>query len=160
MTSFCFQILCLASHCVCVTDCSWQWFWSIIMLNNVLIFRLCFPEFYWTGWLKLLSCCLFLVFFYFLVLLQVLFNFFQGKWQPLHTLAASGEFYLVNALLKHNVDINIQDKVCRTVIMIYVATLHGLMPSSFLFFCFSNFFCMHGLKVPIIAFFFLSLLLV
>ncbi|XP_052195335.1 ankyrin repeat domain-containing protein, chloroplastic isoform X2 [Diospyros lotus] len=34
----------------------------------------------------------------------------SGKWQPLHTLAASGEFYLVNALLKHNVDINIQDK--------------------------------------------------
>uniref|UniRef100_A0A5B7C7T3 Uncharacterized protein n=1 Tax=Davidia involucrata TaxID=16924 RepID=A0A5B7C7T3_DAVIN len=34
----------------------------------------------------------------------------SGKWLPLHTLAASGEFYLVNALLKHNVDINAQDK--------------------------------------------------
>ncbi|XAR73724.1 hypothetical protein NMG60_11007795 [Bertholletia excelsa] len=34
----------------------------------------------------------------------------SGKWLPLHTLTASGEFYLVNALLKHNVDINIQDK--------------------------------------------------
>ncbi|XP_059623408.1 ankyrin repeat domain-containing protein, chloroplastic [Cornus florida] len=34
----------------------------------------------------------------------------SGKWQPLHTLTASGEFYLVNDLLKHNVDINIQDK--------------------------------------------------
>ncbi|GAV78581.1 Ank_2 domain-containing protein [Cephalotus follicularis] len=33
-----------------------------------------------------------------------------GKWQPLHTLAASGEFYLVDALLKHNVDINTVDK--------------------------------------------------
>ncbi|KAH7853350.1 hypothetical protein Vadar_001450 [Vaccinium darrowii] len=34
----------------------------------------------------------------------------SDKWQPLHSLAASGQFYLVNALLKHNVDINIQDK--------------------------------------------------
>ncbi|CAI9111009.1 OLC1v1011140C1 [Oldenlandia corymbosa var. corymbosa] len=34
----------------------------------------------------------------------------SGKWQPLHTLVASGEFYLVNALLKHNVDINVADK--------------------------------------------------
>ncbi|XP_071927611.1 ankyrin repeat domain-containing protein, chloroplastic-like [Coffea arabica] len=32
------------------------------------------------------------------------------KWQPLHTLAASGEFHLVNTLLKHNVDINAMDK--------------------------------------------------
>ncbi|KAJ0024532.1 hypothetical protein Pint_07688 [Pistacia integerrima] len=32
------------------------------------------------------------------------------KWLPLHTLAASGEFYLVDALLKHNVDINAVDK--------------------------------------------------
>ncbi|EEF31752.1 ankyrin repeat domain-containing protein, chloroplastic [Ricinus communis] len=30
----------------------------------------------------------------------------SGKWLPLHSLAASGEFYLVDALLKHNVDIN------------------------------------------------------
>lgn len=36
---------------------------------------------------------------------------FQGKWLPLHTLAASGEFYLMDALLKHNVDINAVDKV-------------------------------------------------
>ncbi|KAL5752396.1 hypothetical protein ACOSQ2_022903 [Xanthoceras sorbifolium] len=32
------------------------------------------------------------------------------KWLPLHTLAASGEFYIVDALLKHNVDINGVDK--------------------------------------------------
>ncbi|KAL4645615.1 hypothetical protein ACB092_02G247000 [Castanea dentata] len=32
------------------------------------------------------------------------------KWLPLHTLAASGEFYFMNALLKHNVDINAVDK--------------------------------------------------
>ncbi|XP_010557532.1 PREDICTED: ankyrin repeat domain-containing protein, chloroplastic [Tarenaya hassleriana] len=31
------------------------------------------------------------------------------KWLPLHTLAASGEFYLVDSLLKHNVDINAAD---------------------------------------------------
>ncbi|GJY61599.1 ankyrin repeat domain-containing protein, chloroplastic [Tanacetum coccineum] len=30
----------------------------------------------------------------------------SGKWQPLHTLAASGEFYLVDTLMKYNVDIN------------------------------------------------------
>ncbi|XP_022751510.1 ankyrin repeat domain-containing protein, chloroplastic-like [Durio zibethinus] len=34
----------------------------------------------------------------------------SGKWLPLHTLAASGEFYLVNTLLKHNIDINAVDK--------------------------------------------------
>ncbi|XP_030463980.2 ankyrin repeat domain-containing protein, chloroplastic [Syzygium oleosum] len=34
----------------------------------------------------------------------------SDKWLPLHTLAASGEFYLMNALLKHNVDINAVDK--------------------------------------------------
>lgn len=33
-------------------------------------------------------------------------NAYSGKWLPLHTLAASGEFYLVNALMKHSVDIN------------------------------------------------------
>ncbi|KAK6796574.1 hypothetical protein RDI58_004275 [Solanum bulbocastanum] len=32
------------------------------------------------------------------------------KWQPLHTLAASGEFYLLTSLLKHVVDINVPDK--------------------------------------------------
>ncbi|XP_059440585.1 ankyrin repeat domain-containing protein, chloroplastic-like, partial [Corylus avellana] len=32
------------------------------------------------------------------------------KWLPLHTLAASGEFYLMDVLLKHNVDINAADK--------------------------------------------------
>ncbi|EFH41347.1 AKRP/EMB2036, partial [Arabidopsis lyrata subsp. lyrata] len=31
------------------------------------------------------------------------------KWLPLHTLAASGEFYLVDSLLKHNLDINATD---------------------------------------------------
>lgn len=44
-----------------------------------------------------------------------MWNHFQVKWLPLHTLAASGEFYLVDALLKHNVDINATDKVCRIV---------------------------------------------
>ncbi|XP_058180637.1 ankyrin repeat domain-containing protein, chloroplastic [Rhododendron vialii] len=40
----------------------------------------------------------------------------SDKWQPLHSLAASGEFYLVNALFKHNVDINIKDKDGLTVL--------------------------------------------
>jgi hypothetical protein len=35
----------------------------------------------------------------------------QRKWLPVHTLAASGEFYLMDALLKHNVDINAVDVV-------------------------------------------------
>nr|XP_019701580.1 ankyrin repeat domain-containing protein, chloroplastic [Elaeis guineensis] len=34
----------------------------------------------------------------------------SSKWLPLHTLAASGEFYLLDALLKHNVDINAINK--------------------------------------------------
>ncbi|XP_039143433.1 LOW QUALITY PROTEIN: ankyrin repeat domain-containing protein, chloroplastic [Dioscorea cayenensis subsp. rotundata] len=34
----------------------------------------------------------------------------SSKWLPLHTLAASGEFYLLDTLLKHNVDINAADK--------------------------------------------------
>ncbi|KAB1201774.1 Ankyrin repeat domain-containing protein, chloroplastic [Morella rubra] len=34
----------------------------------------------------------------------------SAKWLPLHTLAASGEFYLMDALLKHNADINAVDK--------------------------------------------------
>ncbi|XP_024032855.1 ankyrin repeat domain-containing protein, chloroplastic [Morus notabilis] len=34
----------------------------------------------------------------------------SDKWLPLHTLAASGAFYLVDTLLKHNVDINAVDK--------------------------------------------------
>ncbi|KAG5245471.1 ankyrin repeat domain-containing protein [Salix suchowensis] len=33
----------------------------------------------------------------------------SSKWLPLHTLAASGEFHLMDALLKHNVDINAVD---------------------------------------------------
>jgi hypothetical protein len=36
------------------------------------------------------------------------------KWLPLHTLAACGEFYLVDSLLKHNLDINATDVVCLT----------------------------------------------
>ncbi|KNA19178.1 hypothetical protein SOVF_063940 [Spinacia oleracea] len=32
------------------------------------------------------------------------------KWLPLHTLAASGEFYLLNTLLKYDVDINAADQ--------------------------------------------------
>ncbi|CAH2043018.1 unnamed protein product, partial [Thlaspi arvense] len=31
------------------------------------------------------------------------------KWLPLHTLAATGEFYLLDSLLKHNLDINATD---------------------------------------------------
>ncbi|KAI4314704.1 hypothetical protein L6164_027586 [Bauhinia variegata] len=34
----------------------------------------------------------------------------SNKWLPLHTLAASGESYLLDSLLKHNVDINAVDK--------------------------------------------------
>ncbi|KAK8446860.1 hypothetical protein SEVIR_9G553600v4 [Setaria viridis] len=34
----------------------------------------------------------------------------SSKWPPLHTLAASGDFYLLDSLLKHNVDINALDK--------------------------------------------------
>ncbi|EXB31390.1 Ankyrin repeat domain-containing protein [Morus notabilis] len=34
----------------------------------------------------------------------------HDKWLPLHPLAASGAFYLVDTLLKHNVDINAVDK--------------------------------------------------
>ncbi|RDX95575.1 Ankyrin repeat domain-containing protein, chloroplastic, partial [Mucuna pruriens] len=34
----------------------------------------------------------------------------SDKWLPLHTLAACGEFYLLDSLLKHNVDINALDK--------------------------------------------------
>ncbi|KAL1824987.1 hypothetical protein ACET3Z_011765 [Daucus carota] len=40
----------------------------------------------------------------------------SGKWQPLHTLAASGEFYLLTELLKHSIDINIPDKTGFTAI--------------------------------------------
>lgn len=40
----------------------------------------------------------------------------SGKWQPLHTLAASGEFHLLTELLKHNVDINVLDKTGLTAI--------------------------------------------
>ncbi|KAJ6824279.1 putative ankyrin repeat domain-containing protein, chloroplastic [Iris pallida] len=34
----------------------------------------------------------------------------SSKWLPLHTLAASGEFYLLDTILKHSVDINVVDK--------------------------------------------------
>lgn len=40
----------------------------------------------------------------------------SAKWQPLHTLAASGEFYLLTSLLKHVVDINVPDKDGMTAI--------------------------------------------
>lgn len=39
-------------------------------------------------------------------------------WLPLHTLVGSGEFYLVDELLKNNVDINAVDKVGNTSIFI------------------------------------------
>lgn len=55
----------------------------------------------------------------------------QSKWLPLHTLAACGEFYLVHALLKHNVDINAVDKVLLgelllivTWIIVYICISH------------------------------------
>ncbi|TVU48466.1 hypothetical protein EJB05_08104 [Eragrostis curvula] len=34
----------------------------------------------------------------------------SSKWLPLHTIAASGDFYLLDSLLKHNVDVNALDK--------------------------------------------------
>ncbi|KAK9067427.1 hypothetical protein SSX86_014756 [Deinandra increscens subsp. villosa] len=40
----------------------------------------------------------------------------SGKWQPLHTLAASGEFYLVDTLMKYNVDINVLNQEGLTAI--------------------------------------------
>ncbi|KAK3413736.1 hypothetical protein EUGRSUZ_I02298 [Eucalyptus grandis] len=46
----------------------------------------------------------------------------SDKWLPLHTLAASGEFYLMNALLKHNVDINAVDKEGATLMHYAVQT--------------------------------------
>lgn len=42
---------------------------------------------------------------------NIYFYIFQDKWIPLHTLAASGEFYLVDKLLKYNAQINSVDKV-------------------------------------------------
>lgn len=53
-------------------------------------------------------------------------NHFQGKWHPVHTLAASGEFYLMTSLLKHDVDINALDKVewVTTTICIFVFHIH------------------------------------
>lgn len=38
------------------------------------------------------------------------------KWQPLHTLAASGEFYLLDTLLKYSVDINVSNQEGLTAI--------------------------------------------
>lgn len=40
----------------------------------------------------------------------------SNKWLPLHTLAASGEYYLMDALLKHEADINALDKDGWTVL--------------------------------------------
>ncbi|PRQ47305.1 putative ankyrin repeat-containing domain-containing protein [Rosa chinensis] len=40
----------------------------------------------------------------------------SSKWLPLHTLAASGEYYLMDALLKHEADINAVDKDDWTVL--------------------------------------------
>ncbi|KAI3767815.1 hypothetical protein L2E82_18237 [Cichorium intybus] len=40
----------------------------------------------------------------------------SDKWQPLHTLAASGEFYLVDTLMKFNVDINVPNREGLTAI--------------------------------------------
>ncbi|KOM28117.1 hypothetical protein LR48_Vigan499s006100 [Vigna angularis] len=41
---------------------------------------------------------------------------FFDKWLPLHTFAACGECFLLDSLLKHNVDINAVDKVGLTVL--------------------------------------------
>ena len=38
----------------------------------------------------------------------------------MHTLAASGDFYLLDALLKHNVDVNAPDKVAKIEFLISV----------------------------------------
>ncbi|XP_038982757.1 ankyrin repeat domain-containing protein, chloroplastic-like isoform X3 [Phoenix dactylifera] len=46
----------------------------------------------------------------------------SSKWLPIHTLAASGEFYLLDALLKQNVDINAIDKDGATLIHYAVQT--------------------------------------
>ncbi|KAI3669420.1 hypothetical protein L6452_40655 [Arctium lappa] len=40
----------------------------------------------------------------------------SDKWQPLHTLAASGEFYLLDTLLKYSVDINVSNQEGLTAI--------------------------------------------
>ncbi|KAM0033905.1 putative ankyrin repeat-containing domain-containing protein [Helianthus debilis subsp. tardiflorus] len=40
----------------------------------------------------------------------------SGKWQPLHTIAASGEFYLVDAMMRYNADINIPNEEGLTAI--------------------------------------------
>lgn len=40
----------------------------------------------------------------------------SGKWLPLHTFASCGEFYPLDSLLKHNVDINAVDKDGLTVL--------------------------------------------
>lgn len=56
-------------------------------------------------------------------------NLFQKKWLPLHTLAASGEFYIVDALLKHNVDINAVDKVKK----LTTCWLDMILPFAFAF---------------------------
>ncbi|KAL0380617.1 UNVERIFIED_CONTAM: Ankyrin repeat domain-containing protein, chloroplastic [Sesamum angustifolium] len=51
----------------------------------------------------------------------------SGKWHPLHTLAASGQFYLVNTLLKHNLDINVPDKDGATLMHYAVLTASSHM---------------------------------
>ncbi|KAK4780933.1 hypothetical protein SAY87_017039 [Trapa incisa] len=46
----------------------------------------------------------------------------SDKWVPLHTLAASGEFYLVDVLLKHDMDINSVDKNGLTALHIAITS--------------------------------------
>ncbi|XP_024175871.1 uncharacterized protein LOC112181718 isoform X2 [Rosa chinensis] len=41
---------------------------------------------------------------------------FSSKWLPLHTLAVSGEYYIMHALSKHEADINAADKDDWTVL--------------------------------------------
>ncbi|XP_024175156.2 ankyrin repeat domain-containing protein, chloroplastic [Rosa chinensis] len=40
----------------------------------------------------------------------------SSKWLPLHTLAVSGEYYIMHALSKHEADINAADKDDWTVL--------------------------------------------
>ncbi|XP_038974724.1 ankyrin repeat domain-containing protein, chloroplastic [Phoenix dactylifera] len=56
------------------------------------------------------KCFLSFLAFFWEILLKTTYFLFQSKWLPIHTLAASGEFYLLDALLKQNVDINAIDK--------------------------------------------------
>lgn len=92
-----------------------------------------FPSFLFSFWKHLERC----------MLIEGTDNNFQGKWHPLHTLAASGEFYLVNSLLKHNLDINVPDKVSLddNWQFIYSFSLLCFEYPLYYFICLDNVFC-------------------